>query len=146
MQREYFYTFVLHQPRGAFVWFAVVSKDYRNQPWIYSSHRPRASPSSNANVKQFMFNLISGGKMDTEAALLVTSPAHSITDSQYPYPLDSQVTSKRVFRNIRDNEMTTKPISRYSLPLRKPKFRIRPPYLIISISIIEVIFLYTIVT
>ncbi|XP_063972185.1 protein rhomboid isoform X2 [Diachasmimorpha longicaudata] len=87
-------------------------------------------------------------KMDAEAALLVTSPTLSTissdqtdpryTDRESPYSADSPITAKPVFRKIREEEITPKPTPRHSLLPRKPEFRIRPPYLMICISIIEI--------
>lgn len=91
--------------------------------------------------------------MDVEGtALLVTSPTVSTIsssdqndprymDPESLYPPDSPITVKSVMRKIRnEEELTLKPTPRRVLPPRKPEFRIRPPYLMICISIIEVIY------
>ncbi|XP_043272976.1 rhomboid-related protein 2-like isoform X2 [Venturia canescens] len=92
-------------------------------------------------------------KMDVEAALLVTSPTLStisttsttteprLDDHSYPENPDSpDCETKPVLRKLRDDELTLtpRPTPRHPLPPRKPKFRIRPPFLMICISIIEI--------
>uniref|UniRef100_A0A0C9RLI3 Rho_2 protein n=1 Tax=Fopius arisanus TaxID=64838 RepID=A0A0C9RLI3_9HYME len=89
--------------------------------------------------------------MDAEAARLVTSPTISTistisfdqgepryADGRSPYPTDSSITAKPVFRKIREDEIMPKPIPKHSVKLIKPEFRIRPPYLMICISILEI--------
>ncbi|KAG5320777.1 RHOM protein, partial [Pseudoatta argentina] len=87
-------------------------------------------------------------KMDAEAALLENSPTLSTissdsTDATYsgpgsPYSPESPIIVTSSYKKIRDDEVTPRPTPRYPLPSRKPNFRIRPPYLMICISIIEI--------
>jgi hypothetical protein len=82
--------------------------------------------------------------MDAEAALLENSPTLSTissdsTDATYsgpgsPYSPESPIIVTSSYKKKRDDEVTT----RHPLPSGKPSFRIRPPYLMICISIIEV--------
>lgn len=92
--------------------------------------------------------IFSGVKMDAEAVHLVTSPTVSTissfdqNDSQYQNPNlcseNSSITIEPKFHKLNNEETITKPVSRYFQQPRKPEFRIRPPYLMICISIIEV--------
>ena len=96
----------------------------------------------------FLF-LVSDSNMDAEAALLEESPTMSTiscsdSDQMYPeteppYSPDSSMMIAPMYKKIREEELTPRPIPRHSTPPRKPKFSIRPPYLMICISIIEVI-------
>ncbi|KMQ96432.1 protein rhomboid [Lasius niger] len=84
--------------------------------------------------------------MDAEAALLENSPTLSTissdsTDATYsgpgsPYSPESPIIVTSSYKKKRDNEVTPRTTPRY--PSRKPSFRIRPPYLMICISIIEI--------
>lgn len=95
---------------------------------------------------------VSGSNMDAEAALLEESPTMSTisssdSDQTYPeteppYSRDSSIMVTPMYKKIREEELTPRPIPRHSTPPRKPKFSIRPPYLMICISIIEVIIKY----
>ena len=80
--------------------------------------------------------------MDVEAALLEGSPTMSTISSDYtdqtyvdPGTPDSPVFGSKVLEE--EEELTPKFVHGCQVP-RKPKFRIRPPYLMICISIIEV--------
>ncbi|XP_015595827.1 protein rhomboid isoform X2 [Cephus cinctus] len=90
-----------------------------------------------------------GSRMDAEAALLDASPTLStisspdLIDPTYtgegsPYSPDSPIMITSVYRKSREEELTPPPTSRHPEPTRKAKFRIRPPYLMICISIIEI--------
>ncbi|XP_046812992.1 protein rhomboid isoform X1 [Vespa velutina] len=94
-------------------------------------------------------NIEKGDKMDAEAALLENSPTLStisseLTDTTYsvpgsPYSSESPIIATSSYRKTHTNDETTiKPTPRYSQATRKPNFRIRPPYLMICISIIEI--------
>lgn len=86
--------------------------------------------------------------MDVEAALLENSPTLSTissdcTDTTYsgpgsPYSPESPIIVTSSYKKTKDDEITPRPTPRHPLPPRKPNFRIRPPYLMICISIIEV--------
>nr|XP_012217786.1 PREDICTED: rhomboid-related protein 2 isoform X2 [Linepithema humile] len=86
--------------------------------------------------------------MDAEAALLENSPTLSTissdsTDATYsgpdsPYSPESPIIVTSSYKKKRNDEVTPRPTPRHPLPPRKPSFRIRPPYLMICISIIEV--------
>ncbi|XP_032676265.1 protein rhomboid isoform X2 [Odontomachus brunneus] len=86
--------------------------------------------------------------MDAEAALLENSPTLSTissdsTDATYsepgsPYSPESPIIVTSSYKKKRDDEVTPRPTPRHPLPTRKPSFRIRPPYLMICISIIEI--------
>lgn len=87
--------------------------------------------------------------MDVEAALLENSPTLSTissdsTDATYspgpgsPYSPESPIIITSAYKKKRDDEVMPRPTPRYPLPSRKPSFRIRPPYLMICISIIEI--------
>lgn len=86
--------------------------------------------------------------MDAEAALLENSPTLSTissdsTDATYsepgsPYSLESPIIVTSSYKKKRDDEVMPRPTPRRPLSPRKPSFRIRPPYLMICISIIEV--------
>ncbi|XP_029673492.1 uncharacterized protein LOC115241722 [Formica exsecta] len=83
--------------------------------------------------------------MDAEAALLENSPTLSTissdsTDATYsgpgsPYSPESPIIVTSSYKKKRDNEVTPRPTPRHLS--NKPSFRIRPPYLMICISIIE---------
>ncbi|XP_051159112.1 protein rhomboid-like isoform X2 [Leptopilina boulardi] len=89
-----------------------------------------------------------GTNMDAEAALLEESPTmstitYSDLDPTYPetepqYSPDSSIMNSPMYKKLREEEFIPKPIPRHSIPPRKPKFSIRPPYLMIFISIIEI--------
>nr|XP_034181973.1 uncharacterized protein LOC117605130 isoform X3 [Osmia lignaria] len=86
--------------------------------------------------------------MDVEAALLENSPTLSTissdcTDTTYsgpgsPYSPESPIIVTSSYKKTKDDEVTPRPTPRHPLPPRKPNFRIRPPYLMICISIIEI--------
>lgn len=86
--------------------------------------------------------------MDVEAALLENSPTLSTissdcTDTTYsgpgsPYSPESPIIVTSSYKKTKDDEVTPRPTPRHPLPPRKPNFRIRPPYLMICISIVEV--------
>ncbi|XP_076756139.1 serine protease rhomboid 6 isoform X2 [Xylocopa sonorina] len=86
--------------------------------------------------------------MDAEAALLENSPTLSTissdcTDTTYsgpgsPYSPESPIIVTLSYKKRKDDEVTPRPTPRHPLPPRKPNFRIRPPYLMICISIIEI--------
>lgn len=87
--------------------------------------------------------------MDVEAALLENSPTLSTissdcTDTTYsgpgsPYSPESPIiVTSSSYKKTKDDEVTPRPTPRHPLPPRKPNFRIRPPYLMICISIVEV--------
>lgn len=95
------------------------------------------------------FLFVQDTEMDVEAALLENSPTSSTissdsTDATYspgpgsPYSPESPIIVTSSYKKKRDDEVTPRPTPRYPLPSRKPSFRIRPPYLMICISIIEV--------
>ncbi|XP_014203473.1 protein rhomboid-like [Copidosoma floridanum] len=87
--------------------------------------------------------------IDVEAALLEGSPTMSTISSDYtdqtyvdsPSP-DSPMMNTPLFANKvqldEDEEELTTKIVHGRRPSRKPKFRIRPPYLMICISLIEI--------
>ncbi|XP_076232004.1 hen1 methyltransferase isoform X2 [Calliopsis andreniformis] len=87
--------------------------------------------------------------MDVEAALLENSPTLSTissdcTDTTYsgpgsPYSPESPIIATSSYKKTKDDEVTPRPTPRHPLPPRKPNFRIRPPYLMICISIVEVV-------
>lgn len=93
-------------------------------------------------------SLVPGANMDAETALLEESPtmstiSYSDSDPMYPeteqtYSPDSSIMIAPVYKKMREEEFIPKPIPRHSIPPRKPKFSIRPPYLMILISLIEV--------
>ncbi|XP_072743865.1 protein rhomboid isoform X1 [Anoplolepis gracilipes] len=90
--------------------------------------------------------MTAGTKMDAEAALLENSPTLSTissdsTDATYsgpgsPYSPESPIIVTSSYKKKRDDEVTPRPTPRHLS--RKPSFRIRPPYLMICISIIEI--------
>ncbi|KAK9303615.1 hypothetical protein QLX08_004721 [Tetragonisca angustula] len=85
--------------------------------------------------------------MDVEAALLENSPTLSTissdcTDTTYsgpgsPYSPESPIIVTSSYKKTKDDEVTPRPTPRHPLPPQKPNFRIRPPYLMICISIVE---------
>lgn len=96
------------------------------------------------------FSSVLDSKMDAESLLLVTSPTVSTISSfdqnesqqysnnQLSNDSSSVTIDNLTFKKIKNTDIIIKPVSGYFQQPRKPEFRIRPPYLMICISIIEV--------
>ncbi|OAD53731.1 Protein rhomboid [Eufriesea mexicana] len=107
-----------------------------------------ALEAAQVGVTPVLHELLKEVNMDVEAALLENSPTLSTissdcTDTTYsgpdsPYSPESPIIVISSYKKTKDDEVTPRPTPRHPLPPRKPNFRIRPPYLMICISIIEI--------
>ncbi|XP_048507640.1 protein rhomboid isoform X2 [Athalia rosae] len=89
-----------------------------------------------------------GSAMDAEAALLDVSPTLSVisspdlTESTYPGGAVSVSFSASPqtpgYKKVHEENLTPRPTPRHPAPPKKPKLRIRLPYLMICVSLIEI--------
>ncbi|XP_046619722.1 protein rhomboid-like isoform X1 [Neodiprion virginianus] len=112
---------------------------------------PRRSNCESTSKKMTKLESTAGSTMDAEAALLECSPTLSVisspdlTESKYPDggpPFSSDereiLTSARGYTKVQEENLTPTLSPRHSKPPNKPKLRIRLPYLMICVSIIEI--------